>query len=56
MSQAIYLSPKAANKPALIFIQINCHNKNGWIEKPSGRKIKMNVAKVTNHDCSHSKH
>lgn len=56
MSQAIYLSPKAANKSALIFIKTDCHNKNGWIEKPSGKSIKMNVAKVTNHERRRSKH
>lgn len=41
MSQAIYLSQKAANKPALIFIKVNQHNPNGWIEKPNGKAIKL---------------
>lgn len=41
MSQAIYLSPKAANKQALIFIQINNHNPRGWIEKSNGKAVKL---------------
>lgn len=41
MSHAIYLSPKAATKSALIFIKTNCHNQNGWIEKPSGKAVKL---------------
>lgn len=41
MSQAIYLSPKAANKQALIFIQINNHNPKGWIENPKGKAVKL---------------
>lgn len=51
MSHAIYLSPKAANKSALIFVKTNCNNKKGWIEKPNGEGIKINVAKVTNYEC-----
>lgn len=35
MSHAIYLSQKAANKSALIFIKTNCHNKK------AGLKIQM---------------
>ncbi len=41
MSQAIYLSHKATNKLALIFIQINKHNQKGWIEKPNGEAVKL---------------
>lgn len=41
MSQAIYLSPKAANKQAFIFIQINNHNPKGWIEKSNGKAVKL---------------
>lgn len=41
MSNAIYLSPKAANRPAFIFIKINRHNASGWIEKPNGQAVKL---------------
>ena len=41
MSKAVYLSPKAANKQAFIFIQINNHNPEGWIEKPNGKAVKL---------------
>ncbi|WP_085247407.1 hypothetical protein [Gilliamella mensalis] len=41
MSHAIYLSPKVANKPVLIYIQINNHNPKGWVEKPNGHVIKL---------------
>jgi len=41
MSQAIYLSQKAAHKPALIFIKTNNHNRKGWIEKPNGKAVKL---------------
>lgn len=41
MSHAFYLTAKAANKPALIFIKINPHNANGWIEKQNGKVIKL---------------
>ena len=41
MSHAIYLSPKVANKSALIFIKINNHNLKGYIEKSSGQVIKL---------------
>ncbi|OCG20554.1 MULTISPECIES: hypothetical protein [unclassified Gilliamella] len=41
MSHVIYLSSKVANKPALIFIQINNHNPKGWVEKPNGQAIKL---------------
>ena len=50
MSYAIYLSPKSANKSALIFIKTNCHNKNGWIEKPNGENTTINIVKAVNHE------
>lgn len=45
MSHSIYLSPKVTNKPTLIFIRTNCHNQNGWIEKPNGKTIKLTKRK-----------
>ncbi|WP_392565165.1 hypothetical protein RHO15_05965 [Utexia brackfieldae] len=45
MSHSIYLSTKAADKPALIFIRTNCHNQQGWIEKPNGKAIKLQKAR-----------
>jgi hypothetical protein len=41
MSHAFYLTSKAVNKPASIFIKINPHNANGWIEKQNGKVIKL---------------
>lgn len=49
MSYAIYLSPKVANKSALIFIKTNCHNKNGWIEKPNGENTTVNIVQEANY-------
>lgn len=45
MSHAIYLSSKAANKPALIFIKTNSHNLRGWVETQSGKAIKLTKRK-----------
>lgn len=53
MSKAIYLSPKAASRSALIFIKTNCHNPKGWIEKPNGEAVKLLVNGV-NHATGHS--
>ena len=41
MSIATYLSPKAANKSTMIYIQVNQHNPKGWIEKPNGKAVKL---------------
>ncbi|MFQ1008874.1 hypothetical protein ACFX2S_11955 [Gilliamella apicola] len=45
MSQAIYLSQKSTTQPLVIFIQINKHNPNGWIEKSNGKAIKLKQVK-----------
>ncbi|WP_176702949.1 hypothetical protein [Gilliamella apicola] len=42
MSRAIYLSPKSAGISTVIYININQHNANGWVEKPNGSVIKLN--------------
>ena len=41
MSIATYLSPKAANKSTMIYIQVNQHNPKGWIEKSNGKAVKL---------------
>lgn len=45
MSIAIYLSPKSAEVPTTIYIKVNKHNSNGWIEKPNGKVTKLTCKK-----------